>query len=645
MKSSVQRFWESDFVFVVLIGLVLVATVLAYASGLTGPFVFDDFSSFVDNERFKADDFSLSSLAQVVGSSQTGPLGRPVALLSLYVNYRLTDMSSFAFKLTNLLIHLVNGGLVYRLMLSLLSFFPHPRGTAKRHKCLAFWVMSIWLLHPLNLTSVLYVVQRMASLSTLFMLVSVLAYLNMRQQQIQGHCWGVRPAIGMLVSGVLAALTKENSVAVILIIFMFEVVYLKGQAHSAVLQKTIRGVIRLGWWVMLGVAVLLYVKWPWVTEGYALRAFTLEERLMTQSRVMWFYIRLILVPDITQMSLFHDGFEVSSGVLTPMTTLVSVFGLLGLLVVCGYCVRKAPLVTLGVGWFLLGHIIESTFIPLEMIHEHRNYFPMIGIWVALVGALGYHMAVLKPIGILMLSAYVLILFSGTALRAQHWQDWPHLVASEVLKNPDSARSQFAAARWYYAMLLQDEDPQPDAYSYQQAKHHLEQVYAVNPSDLAGLISLMRLNEHVKQPPDPVWVSTLLHRLSRVKIDRDNMRRLNELLTCNLNQVCKTDLTLLNKMVMALELNPDFPVVYKAYFYYRLATFLEQKTLYQAALYYYSAAAKTEKNNQNYALNLAFIYFKLGESESAKHLFDAVDVSQLNQKMQSHYRVLRKAFYP
>ena len=132
-------------------------------------------------------------------------------------------------------------------------------------------------------------------------------------------------------------------------------------------------------------AAMAYVYWSnpqWLWAGYDLRSFTLFERLLTEGRVLWFYLGLIVFPQLEHLGLYHDDIAISTGLFTPWTTLPALVGLAWLAFLSWWTRTRAPLVSFGIAWFLIGHAMESTVLPLEIAHEHRNYLPLLGILLA-----------------------------------------------------------------------------------------------------------------------------------------------------------------------------------------------------------------------------------------------------------------------
>jgi tetratricopeptide (TPR) repeat protein len=109
-------------------------------------------------------------------------------------------------------------------------------------------------------------------------------------------------------------------------------------------------------------------------DKYQKRVFTFQERLLTQPRVILFYISLIFYPMPTRLSLVHDV-QASTSLFDPPGTLLSIGVILFLALAALRFMKKWPLLSFCVIFFLLNHLIESSIFALELIFEHRNYIP------------------------------------------------------------------------------------------------------------------------------------------------------------------------------------------------------------------------------------------------------------------------------
>jgi hypothetical protein len=308
---------------------IAIALLAVYWAGLSGGFFFDDNPNLLVVPGLRLDTLTWDSMQQAWGSGSAGPLGRPVAMLSFALNYYFSGFNPFAFKLTNLLIHAVSGVLVYAVAQQLLkAVSPGPQENQQASARSAL-VAALWLLHPIQVTSVLYVVQRMTSLSALFLLAAF--YLHIRARS--GHGWRAHAALAAswLVLWPMSMLSKETGVLFPAFVLAWEVLIRWRSVHQ--LDKF--AIVFIAVALACAGAIAIYLvssaaQWLW--SGYGMRGFTLSERLYTEGRVVWFYIGLILLPRLGAFGLYHDDLSVSTSLLSPWTTLPSSMGLVALLV-------------------------------------------------------------------------------------------------------------------------------------------------------------------------------------------------------------------------------------------------------------------------------------------------------------------------
>ncbi len=364
---------------ILALAVTAIVTVYVYQPGLSGPLLFDDLHTLLPLLR---PEFQHSNWSSSLSSS-TGILGRPVAMASFLLNAALSDNPQLAWKTTNLAIHLLIAVLLYQVTSRLLS--AGLAASPARVALLSCCVTALWALHPVHVSTVLYTVQRMAQLSAFFVLAGVFAYLWGRQREACDAVKRLALASPFVFFTPLAVLSKENGALLPLFILLLEIVLPTPRGDPCLRQ--IRTQLQVGVWcpAILALAYLLMGGWERILAGYSGRDFTLSGRLMTEARVIWHYLGMIVIPSPGRLGFFHDDLAVSRSLSEPATTLWSLLGLVALGVLCLLARRRAPVVTFGLAMFLLGHVLESTIIPLELMFEHRNYLPSCGLLIALAG--------------------------------------------------------------------------------------------------------------------------------------------------------------------------------------------------------------------------------------------------------------------
>ena len=431
--------------------LLVALIVLAYLPGLRGGFAFDDYNSIVDNTALELRDLNPASLLDAALSrAGTGPLARPLAMLSFAANRTFTGLDPWPFKLTNLAIHALNALLVWALLRQLLPTLAPRIGVADRNS-VAWLIAALWALHPINLTSVLYVVQRMTSLSATFVLLSLLVYIAGRQRATPGRA---RWPWGSALLAALALLCKETALSLV-----FYLAIVESTVPRAGRPAWSRGArLMLSTFAIALLAIGGWYVWQVVMPGYAGREFTLAERLWSEARVLFAYLHLMLVPLPDAFTLFHDDFALSRGALSPPTTLLSAAGLAALSALVWWRRAAQPYLVFGWAWFVLGHVLEGSVIPLELMHEHRNYLPGLGIITALTLAAADGLALTRLRAVRSLVAIVVlsVLAGVTVSRAALWANPREQTETELRHHPLSPRL------WYEAGRLRIEQAGGDA---------------------------------------------------------------------------------------------------------------------------------------------------------------------------------------
>lgn len=433
----------------ILLMLLLVLPTFIYSPGLHGPFLLDDYSNIVQNKAVHAKDLSLATLHGAANSLISGILGRPVAAISFAFNYYLADDADnpYGFKLFNVVIHSINGLLIFwfvRLLLLRLQTHPaRPLKAFTRHSSitlLAGLTALLWVCHPIQLTSVLYVVQRMTSMAALFMLLALIAYLKARSAQRTRIRWIWLSTIP--VWSVLALLSKETGFLLPLYILVLEMVLFPTAfpwKHWPGLKRSLRWLILIGAGLLAVLLIVAAVRYS--LPGYENRNFTLMERLLTEARVLIFYIGQILVPRLSSFGLYHDDFALSHTLLHPWTTLPAIVSIATLLLLALFKLRRQPILSLGLLWFFASHALESTIYPFELIYEHRNYLASLGIILIIIQALLWLDAQYRDKRIwLLMPALILVFAISTTIRSYEWRNLHSLLQAHVENHPASPRS-------------------------------------------------------------------------------------------------------------------------------------------------------------------------------------------------------------
>lgn len=618
----------------ILVALV-VLTALVYSPGLYGIFLFDDLPNLVNNRALVLQDFSPQSLIRASFSSDSGPLSRPISMLSFALNLEACGYSPFCFKLTNLIIHIVTGLLVFFISRLLVVRYKTLRGSYVNDttaSLLAAGVALAWLLHPVNLTSVLYVVQRMNSLSACIVLLGMLLYVLGREALLRGQ--GGR---GFIMAAFLmtlpAMLAKENGALLPLFLLLIEVFFYRFRMP----QQSDRRLLGLAFILTVLLPALCFAGFvlmqpDWLTGRYASREFDLGERLLTQARVFWLYIGLILVPTNQRLSLFHDYLPVSHGLLEPVSTVFALLGVAAVIASIWLLRKKVPLLSFGIAFFVAGHLIESTVFPLEMVFEHRNYLPSLGLIIPLVYYLFDGLISVKTASIRRMGLVSLILLFGlvTALRAAQWGNPVLLVELEAQTNPDSARVNHSAGV-VYATLIDHVPHYERDHFYVKAQTYFSRVTALDENHLGGMASQIILAGRQDARPDPVLFSNLIRRLELKKITATDVGVVRKLLACVEKDVCDLEVDDTRDLAAALDRNGHLKGKFAAIIFSLLSKhYWNHLVDSEGALTYSKKALAARPDEVILWLSHARLLAALGQTENAEQALNAArDRDHLN----------------
>ena len=597
-------------------------TLLIYIPGLYGDFEFDDGVNILDNSAIKVDTLSLDRVLTAALSGKSGPLGRSISMLSFASNYYFTEFEPFFFKLTNVFIHIFAGFSVYmfihQLTLALDKSADNP-GKRRHASVVALTTAGIWLVHPLNVTSVLYVVQRMTSLAALFTFLALALYIYGRRQTLDGKSSRgillILLALGPVTA--LAALSKESgALAPYLILCVELIVFQFASNHNPTRLLLIVLFSAIVFFPAL-VGVLNFDRLAlYVTNGYLQREFSLTDRLLTQPQVLVFYLRLLLLPVASSMGIYHDDFAISSSLTQTPSTLLSAGAILVLLAVGIYAIRKMPALAVGILWFFIGHSMESTFIPLEMVHEHRNYLPIVGpIFATAYYFWRVDFNVLAVRAKWCIVVATLAVFSAvTYERSVEWSNLVDHAAIEVNNHPNSDRANYSMGR-IYGMLYNNEKKIELA---ELSDHYLALAEASGGSSIYPITARLQLAYKARVAPAPGLVEAAAKRLQYGRPWEANMVALNSLVNCQMTQYCRLADADITTLLLAVLANPNASAKMKGTAHSLLGGYYAIKLEnIELGLPHIKAAVEAEPDRIEYRLDLMRLYEVQGNLVAAR----------------------------
>lgn len=354
----------------VILLFVLSGASLVLSQGVNDAFYFDDYSNLSSlGVGGGVDD--LESARQFVLGNVSGKTGRPVAMLSFLINDNSWPSNASSFKNTNIAVHAIIGLLIFWFVL----IFDGLKNKDRAH-WVALFVASAWLLSPLHVSTVLYPVQRMAQLSALFSILSLIFYLKGRICLQRGEFKRAAFLIFMVViSFLLAVYSKENGALIPILIGIIELWisrYIAWQIRW--LRRAAWACIILGGFILFSV-VLIVVSNNGFFEQYPGRDFSPYQRLITQPQILFFYLKELFFPSLYTTGLYYDDFSAVSSFFSTIKTALYSIALVVLIFISVRLFRRRFYTGFALIFFLGGHALESSVLNLELIFEHRNYLP------------------------------------------------------------------------------------------------------------------------------------------------------------------------------------------------------------------------------------------------------------------------------
>ena len=416
--------------------LIAAACWAAYFNSLSVPFYLDDVGSITNNKFF--DNATYVSLFNDYGLRYLGYLG-------LWWNYEYAKLDVTSYHIVNTSIHMFTGVAVFfltRKLTLLLGTFdtldtPNSR---QLHTAMACFVALVFVLHPLQSQGVTYIVQRLASQVALFYVGSLTFYLYARSATLLKTQFLF--TLLSICFAVAACFTKQNAFTLPIIIVLCEWLVFKSISKKVTLVSLAAVVMTL-----LALFVFQNSLMPILEKVDTLTRETTDisrmEYFLAQLPILWNYIGKVFLPWPLQLEYDYtvDGFSQWVLIAAAIAHVA--------VVVCAVLVReKYPLVTWGVLFYYLTHIVESGVIPItDIAFEHRNYLPNVGLFIA-VGFVAFR-AIIKLRGgrtawfvpsTLFLALLLIALGTLTVKRNQQWLSPELFLANDMTQAPKQARA-------------------------------------------------------------------------------------------------------------------------------------------------------------------------------------------------------------
>jgi tetratricopeptide (TPR) repeat protein len=452
-------------------GIIIFSLVfIIYSNSFNVPFVFDDEQNIVYNPFIKDLGFFVNSeMFEGIAFDKTFHdntvkdffKSRIVGYFTFALNYNQHYFDVIGYHVINLLIHISNGILVYVLMIFTLQT-PYFKGVfdnrALYSKVLAIFPALIFISHPVQTQAVTYIVQRFASLATMFYLMSIVFYVKFRLQQEDGiKCRSDKAkAIILYVISILSAVlgmkTKEIVFTLPVMIIAYEYMFLNGQKRRRFLNI-------IPFILTMLIIPLTLIKVNAIGDAVSIASskdIRWWEYLFTQFRVVITYIRLLFVPINQNLDYDYPVYRT----FWNFAVICSFMFHIAAIALGFYLYRKSRqsgreqlrLIAFGIFWFYVALSVESSIIPIaDVIFEHRLYLPSVGFFMGISGLIVFgadKARVSNKVLVSLMVAVVVALSIATYKRNNVWRDEITLWEDVAQKSPNKARAYYNLALLY-----------------------------------------------------------------------------------------------------------------------------------------------------------------------------------------------------
>ena len=412
-----------------------------YSNSLNAPFQLDDFKNIIDCDFIRITSLDSDNFKYFFNGLSDHKYHRALSRFTFAINYYFNGYDVKGYHIFNIAIHLLNALFLLLFIRSTINI--HDRLSQKKNKYehadeIAFLSALIWLVHPLHTQSVTYIVQRMNSLAAMFFLLSLLFYIHARRRQLSSlktNRFTVGFSfLGCGISALLAVFSKQNAAVLPFFILLYEWFFFQDLSMKWFRQKMLPVILVV---VLISIFIFDIYLIDKLTSQFASHEFTLIQRLLTQLRVVVYYLSLMVYPNPNRLNLDYD-FPLSYSLIDPFGTMISLSAVLGLITVAILSAPKARLFSFCIMWFFGNLFIESSFIGLALIFEHRTYLPSMLVCLLFIALVFNYMKGIR-FRVITISGIVLVLSLWSYQRNSIWADQLTFWKDCIHKSPNIAR--------------------------------------------------------------------------------------------------------------------------------------------------------------------------------------------------------------
>ena len=510
--------------------LVIAVGFLAYVNTLPNGMFWDD-DDFILNNRYIQDLGNWPKYFtenMIAGAGLNSNYWRPALQLVFAVEYRLWGAWTPGFHAVNMAGHILAAILLLGLLQRLF-----------KNKFLSLATALIFLLHPVQVEAVSYVNSFGDSLSVIFILGGLHAYMRWRESGRPAHDSGwFFSALGAYL---IALMSKETAIVMPGLVFLIDWIVIKESLWRPKLAKIFGGLwaflAMLGGYVLLRATVLNFNNTFNIYHEQNVFTGSFYVRLLTFFKVLWLYAAVIFWPVDLHMERSPAIGFVTSPFNWQVGAGVIIFGLL--LAALVYFWKKSPAISFGLGWFFIGLSITSNLaVPVSgLMYEHWLYLPLAGFALAILtaGTLIFKSSRLQKIGLVILLIFLIGFLMQTVRRNFDWRD-PVIFYQQTLRYaPQSYRllnnlgmeyadlGEYSQAIIYYRRAAENDPGNPVAFhnlansygaqgNFAEAEKNYRQALELDPKFLFSYNSLAALYfQHKKYPEAFAVLEKLLDR--------------------------------------------------------------------------------------------------------------------------------------
>lgn len=419
-----------------------------YSNILESSWHLDDKPNILDNPAVHIETLTYDALLTAFLSLEGHKNYRPLPNLSFAINWYISGADPSGYHFVNIMIHVFSA--VF-LLLSFLVIFESPNLKYHFTKDDAFFISCLaavlWALNPVQTQAVTYIVQRMTGMAAMFYIAAIFFYVKSRNLALKRDLKYILCYAICCLCCLCAFMSKENAFLLPLSFLLAEIMFFRDLSQFRISRrKTALSLIIAACLAFIIIIVFVNGNAVFFIKGYDLRPFSLWNRILTEPRIVIYYLSQIFYPLPERLSIAHDV-TVSESLFNPWTTFPAILTVFVLIISGIYHSRKSPILVFALLFYFLNHLVESTVIPLELLFEHRSYLPSMFIFLPVAALVNHSLNIFRQKNLyvytaIIMTVIVVIIWFGisTYNRNSAWYTELSLWYDAYSKHPNNART-------------------------------------------------------------------------------------------------------------------------------------------------------------------------------------------------------------